>query len=62
MGLDMYFYLEKYNSEWDWKKSEALSYDKDLKELEDYIYSKTQSKAILSSYKVGYLSSKIKEN
>lgn len=55
MGLDMYFYLNKYDSQCRWdEEKKVLHYDDDLKELEDYIYRVDASKVVLTDYEVGY--------
>lgn len=55
MGLDMYFYLEKYESQsrFSDKDNVVLHYDEDLKELEEDIFIRN-FKSIETRYQVGY--------
>ena len=57
MGLDMYFYLEKYQSEFNSKysmiKKAPIQYDEELKELEQDIIERN-FKSIETRYQVGY--------
>lgn len=55
MGLDMYFYLEKYESQFNFsdKDNVVLHYDEDLKELENDIL-KRNFKSVETKYQVGY--------
>ena len=55
MGLDMYFYLRKWESKghWDDDQSKVLDYDDALKELEKDIYERN-FKSTETSYQVGY--------
>ena len=54
MGLDMYFYLRKYESQSKWdEKAAVLNYDEDLKGLENYIF-KRNFKSVETKYQVGY--------
>lgn len=55
MGLDMYFYLEKYERQFSFneEKNVILKYDEDLKELENDILERN-FKSIESKYQVGY--------
>lgn len=53
MGLDMYFYLEKYESQLDFSDKEKVNYDEDLKELEKDILERN-FKSVQTRYQVGY--------
>jgi hypothetical protein len=53
MGLDQYLYLEKYESECNWRKKEKCSYPKDLKDLGDKILARN-FKSKTTRYQVGY--------
>ena len=52
MGLDQYLYLEKYESECEWKQTKC-EYPNELKELGEKIY-KRDFKIKLTKYLVGY--------
>jgi hypothetical protein len=55
MGLDMYFYLEKYEAQLRFSDNSnvLLHYDEDLKELENDIFTRN-FKSIETKYQVGY--------